>query len=114
EGTFEGVAIRSFEPGHMEIEVHAYSRAMLVMSEMFYPGWRATVNGRATRVYRVDGALRGVVVPAGDSRVVLSYTPGTILAGAGLTFAAFAGVLAAWVRWVPLQNEPNLRLSNAE
>jgi len=98
EGTFEGVAIRTFEPGHLEIEVHTYSRGMLVMSEMFYPGWRATVNGHAARVYRADGALRGVVVPVGDSRVVLSYTPGTVLAGAGLTFAAFAAVLAVWVR----------------
>ena len=55
----------------MELEVDAQSRGLLVLSENYYPGWRATVDGQTAPIYRVDSALRGVIVPRGHSRVVL-------------------------------------------
>ena len=66
---------------------------MLVLSELFYPGWQASVNGRRARIYEVDGALRGIVINAGDNQVVLDYAPKWLGAGALLTFAAFGGAL---------------------
>jgi uncharacterized membrane protein YfhO len=70
---------------------------MLVLSEMFDPGWRATVKGASTRIYRADAALRGIQVPAGESRIILEYAPRSVYFGALLTFTAFFGVLAAYV-----------------
>jgi len=67
------------------------------LSELFYPGWRASVNGRPARIYEVDGALRGVVVNAGESHVALAYAPGWLTAGAVLTLAAFGGTLLGCV-----------------
>ena len=96
-GTYEGVSVHHMEPDRLEIAVRAYSRGMLVLSEMFSPGWRATVNGGSTRIYRADAALRGILVPTGDSRIILEYAPASVYFGALLTFAAFFGVLAAWV-----------------
>ncbi|HXF25977.1 MAG TPA: YfhO family protein [Bryobacteraceae bacterium] len=75
-----------------QIKVHAQSRALLVTSEIFYPGWHATVNGRAARIHEVDGALRGVVVPKGESDVVFHYAPRPVFFGATLTGLAFFGV----------------------
>ena len=40
-----------------------------------YPGWRATVNGRPQTIFPTDGALRGVTVPEGTSRVEFRYAP---------------------------------------
>jgi len=52
------------------------------------------------RIYRVDGALRGVVVPRGESRVVLRYFPRSFWLGALLTVAAFLGTfLAVFLTW---------------
>jgi uncharacterized membrane protein YfhO len=70
---------------------------MLVLSKNFYPGWQASVNGRPARIYEVDGALRGIVINAGESRVVLDYAPGWLTAGAVLTLAAFGGTLLGFI-----------------
>ena len=82
-------------PNRMELEVDAQSRALLVLSENYYPGWRATIDGQTTPIYRVDSALRGVIVPRGHSRVVLRYAPASVYWGGLLTSLAFLGTLAA-------------------
>ena len=71
------------------MEVHSTGRALLVLSELFYPGWKATVNGRPGQIVKVDGALRGVAVPNGESQVRLSYSPASFVMGLTLTIAAF-------------------------
>ena len=83
----------------MELDVDAQSRGLLVLSENYYPGWHATVDGQSSPIYRVDSGLRGLVVPRGHSRVVLSYAPASFYWGALLTSAAFLGTLVAmWLR----------------
>jgi uncharacterized membrane protein YfhO len=73
---------------------------LLVLSEVFYPGWYATVNGNEARIHEVDGALRGIVIPPGESRIVLKYAPWSVIVGGFLTVLAFAAVLCAVVlRW---------------
>jgi uncharacterized membrane protein YfhO len=49
------------------------------------------VNGTGQRIYRVNGDLRGIIVRAGNSRVVLDYRPVSFYAGALLSLLAFAG-----------------------
>ena len=99
DGAQETARVSSLTPNRMELEVDAQSRALLVLSENYYPGWRATVDGQSAPIYRVDSALRGVVVPRGHSRVVLSYTPASVYSGALLTAVAFGGTLVAvWFR----------------
>ena len=62
-------------------------------------GWHATVNGRPAGIYRADVGLRGIIVPSGDSRVTLEYTPRPIYLGGFATLATFLGILAAlWLR----------------
>ena len=80
----------------MELAVHAGSRGLLMLSETFYPGWRATVNGQPARILEVDGVLRGILVDAGDSHVTLQYRPWSVLVGAILTASAFLGTALAW------------------
>jgi uncharacterized membrane protein YfhO len=65
--------------------VKTATRSLLVLSEIYAPGWKAKVNGRETEILQVDGALRGIVVPAGESRVTLSYEPAPVYAGASIT-----------------------------
>jgi hypothetical protein len=75
-GPVEGdVMIESRRPGRMTLAVQSSRRALLLYSQAWATGWRATVNGVSAQVVRVDGALLGVVVPAGDSHVVFDYSP---------------------------------------
>jgi uncharacterized membrane protein YfhO len=52
------------------------------------------VNGSAANIYQVDGALRGVIVPAGNWKVEMYYSPASVRLGAILTIFAFGGTLA--------------------
>jgi hypothetical protein len=97
EGAREAVQASMISPARMELEVDAQSRGLLVLSENYYPGWRATIDDQSAPIYRVDSALRGLVVPRGHSRIVLSYAPASIYWGALLTSAAFLGTLAIWL-----------------
>ena len=96
DASLESVIVKSYDVDRMELRVHAMSRGLLVLSEVYDPGWRAKVNGQSRKVLRVDGALRGVVVDRGDSTVVLVYRPPQILIGGILTVLTFLGGLAMY------------------
>jgi uncharacterized membrane protein YfhO len=88
-GAEDRAVYRRVRPDKLEVDVHSCGRAMLVLSEMFYPGWKATVNGRSSRIWKVDGGLRGVEVSSGDSAIEMHYAPASIYFGAVLTAIAF-------------------------
>jgi hypothetical protein len=66
---------------------------LLVLSDVAYPTWRARVDGRDVPIFRVDHALRGVVVPAGDHVVEFADVPRPLLLGLFLAPAAFVLLL---------------------
>jgi hypothetical protein len=78
------------------------SRSLLVLTDVYYPGWKATLDGRPARIERVDYLFRGVVLPPGRHRVEFRYEPmswriGSIVSGVGV--AAVAGLaLVGWRR----------------
>jgi uncharacterized membrane protein YfhO len=83
------------------VKVQAASNGVLVLSELFYPGWEARVNGAPERIDEVEGGLRGIAVPAGESRVTVDYAPQTVRLGgilSGLTFALTLLACAIWLR----------------
>jgi len=49
--------------------------SLVVLSDLDYPGWRATVDGQAAPILRVDGVVRGVRVSAGEHEVAFTYHP---------------------------------------
>jgi hypothetical protein len=59
----------------VSLSVRARRPGVVVLSDPWYPGWKATVDGRDAEVERVDYVLRGVRVPAGTHRVELRYAP---------------------------------------
>jgi uncharacterized membrane protein YfhO len=73
---------------------------LLVMSDTFYPGWRAYVDGQPTSVVRANYALRGICLPAGNHEVVFRFEPvllrvGIVLSVIGLAVMMTALVMAA-------------------
>jgi hypothetical protein len=103
----EGVVFSAMEPHRLELNVVTPSKGLLVISEMFYPGWYATVNRQPARIYRADTGLRGIAIPPGESRITLEYAPRSVYFGALLTFLAFFATLAACA-WPRLTGDPAL------
>lgn len=69
-------------PGDLEIRSRSTAPGLLIISEAYYPGWAATLNGQAVPVYEADGFAQAVRVPAGDSTLNLNYQPTPLLSGA--------------------------------
>jgi hypothetical protein len=87
-------AITSFTPEEVRVHATAGRPAILVLGEAWYPGWKATVNGRASPVFPVDGWKRGVVVPAGASEVAFIFRPTGLGVGAAVSLLSLAVLVA--------------------
>ena len=74
----------------MLVTAEVACRGLLIVSETFYPGWEATVDGQPQPIHEVFGALRGVVLEYGNHRVEMRYRPPVVALGAALSFPAIA------------------------
>ncbi|MER3436446.1 MAG: hypothetical protein C4346_01805 [Chloroflexota bacterium] len=100
----ESARVVTYEADAMTIEVTASAPALLVLSEVYAPGWSARVNGQPARVVPVDGILRGIPVPQSRATVELVYRPLSLSLGTAISAATVAvflatGVIASWRSW---------------
>jgi hypothetical protein len=84
-----------YEAERVVVDADAKRRSLLVLTDVHYPGWSATVDGEPVPIERVDYLLRGVLVPAGAHRVEFSYEPASFRAGWIISLLGLVGVLAA-------------------
>ncbi len=85
--------VTRIEPDRMEVT--ASGRGLVVMSDVHFPGWHATVDGRDADIERVDYLLRGVAVGDGEHEIVLEYRPSSWRAGWIVSLLTALGLLAA-------------------
>ncbi|MGH9833437.1 MAG: YfhO family protein, partial [Blastocatellia bacterium] len=74
--------ITRYEPNRVELATSNPNEGFLVLSEIYYHGWEARVDGAPTKVYRTDYTLRGIRVPAGDHKAEFVYRPRSLRDGA--------------------------------
>jgi len=82
-----------YAPEQVEIEVNAEAPGYVVLTDAWYPGWEATVDGELAPVYRADLFFRAVAVPAGNHQVVFTFRPRSVGIGVGISLAALAGLI---------------------
>lgn len=83
-----------YGPNRAEFRVSTTAPALLILSDLQYPGWRARVDGIRETVYTANGIFRGVYVPAGDSYVSMIYRPPSLQLGLGLLGCGMLGIAA--------------------
>jgi hypothetical protein len=83
--------VDSFGEQWYRIHYHAVSPSLLKVSAAWYPGWRADLGGKPLPIVRVDHALMGVIVPAGDNEIALSFYSNRF--GSGLAISLVSGFL---------------------
>ena len=71
---------------------------MLFFSEIYYPAWKAYVDGKPAKFYRAFTSLRAVEVPAGTHTIVLRYESSAFAMGSMMTIITLMLVLVASVR----------------
>jgi hypothetical protein len=90
----ESVEVVSHENDRIQLRASATAPGLLVLSEVYYPAWRAYLDGQPSLVYAVDRALRGVAVPAGTHVVDLRYESPALLIGMIISSAAAVAFIA--------------------
>lgn len=85
EDELEGLRKRKFEPAEVVIKDYGLNEVSLavscpaegfvVLADQNFTGWKAYVDGKRTRIYTVNGVLRGVCVPSGNHSVTFKYRP---------------------------------------
>ncbi len=87
------VAIKSLSPNNIKILTKNESPSILVMSEIWYPGWNASLNGKKVPLLRANYCIRAVHVPPGDNLIELKYRPALFFLGLFISLITFSGLL---------------------
>jgi hypothetical protein len=90
--------IVAYEPNKVIVDVQTDSAAFLVLTDLYYPGWTAEIDGRPATIYRADGLFRAVKVEPGHHTIVFSYLPITFLAGVATSTLTAVGLAYHLVR----------------
>jgi hypothetical protein len=94
--------ILKYEPADVVIESETPEPGFLVLTDTFFPGWLATVDGAPVPILRANFLFRAVPVGAGRHVIAFTYAPSSFLLGAAITaasiFATLTVLLWVWVR----------------
>ena len=101
DGKAGEATVTIYRSQYIAVQARSEGRALLVVSEVAYPGWRAKVDGTEAPIYRVDHALRGVLLQGGVHRVELYYQPASLVLGAVLSGLAVLAVAVLTLWWRP-------------
>ncbi len=93
QDTLSIVTMKDYKPNELAYEVNSGKGGIVVFSEIYYPGWTATVDGKDAELGRVDYILRALNLPAGKHDVVLTFKPRSIKATETVAYASYALLL---------------------
>ncbi len=96
--SFDRVTLISYKDQQVMLDVNAPAKSFLVLSDTYYPGWKAYVDGKETKVYQANLALRGITVEAGNHRVEFRYQPDSFRTGLYLSLASLLAGLVILLR----------------
>lgn len=73
--------INNYQENKISISVNNESNNLLVLSDNFYPGWKAFIDGKETKIYRANYTFRAIEVPKGNHNVEFIYQPESLKLG---------------------------------
>ena len=98
------VTLTAYEPNHLTYDVQSGKGGIVVFSEIYYPGWTATIDGQEAELGRVDYILRALNVSAGQHQVELMFYPKSIDTTEAIAYVAIgilvlAVIFLGYVEW---------------
>jgi uncharacterized membrane protein YfhO len=83
----------SEKPSQVWVNVEMACKGLLIVSDNWYPGWRAEVDGRPAEIWKVNTVIRGVVVNAGKHNVAMRYRPFSVYFGFAFTLVGLGAAI---------------------
>jgi uncharacterized membrane protein YfhO len=88
------IKIDNYETDRISVSSHSQKDAVLILSDTYYPGWKAFIDDRETLIRKANYAFRAVCLPKGDHRIIFKYEPdsfryGLYLSSAGIIIGIY-------------------------
>ena len=99
------IVLEKYRPNRLTYKTKASSEQLAVFSEIYYPGWKVTIDGKDATHFRADWILRGMLVPAGEHTIVFDFHPDTYVLAANVSayssflILLFLIVAVGWSGW---------------
>lgn len=98
------VTLKDYEPNHLIYEANSAKGGVLVFSEIYYPGWTATIDGKSAELGCANYILRALRVVPGKHEIVLDFHPASIRNTEAVAYGAYlllfvliiAGIYTEW------------------
>jgi hypothetical protein len=99
------VIIQTYRPERVEIATRLATPGWLVLTDTYYPGWQASVDGQPTEILPANLLFRAIMIPEGEHTVVFEFKPRSLRVGALITGVAIAVLVMGFI--VSLRNTPS-------
>jgi hypothetical protein len=105
------ITLDSYKPNHTKYTSNNENEGLAVFSEMYYyKGWKATIDGKETEIFRVDYVLRGLQIPAGKHVIEFKFEPEVVKTGSMITLFSSLGMLVLLIGGIYFKGRKDLRL----
>ena len=88
--------ISEYSFNRVTVRATSANAGLLVLTDLYYPGWTASVNGKEKPIHKVNNLARGVEVDKGENTIVFTYRPKSFTTGAAMSIAGLAATTAAF------------------
>ncbi|MBB4624195.1 hypothetical protein GGQ57_004123 [Parabacteroides faecis] len=99
------IVLEKYRPNRLTYKTKASSEQLAVFSEIYYPGWKVTIDGKDATHFRADWILRAMLIPAGEHTIVFDFHPDTYVLAANVSaYSSFLILLllivaVGWSGW---------------
>ncbi len=82
------ITLVKYEADELHYTTESTTGGIAIFSEIYYPGWQATIDGKPLEIARADYVLRAAYIPAGKHTVTMTFRPASIKATETIAYAA--------------------------
>ncbi len=103
--------IISYEANNVLIKTSNSDASILILTDVYYPGWKAFIDGTETKIYRADGLVKAIFVPEGEHTIEFVYLPESY--NTGITISIITVLILVAIYFVSRNKYRRLKIEKA-
>lgn len=103
----EELDIKQYKENIVFITTSTTSNSLLVLSDNYYPGWKAYTDGKETKIYRANYTFRAIDLPKGKHIIKFNYEPKSFQAGVSLSILSAVIMFLLFIFWPKISGDKN-------
>lgn len=88
-GSVNSLTVKEYKENSLFIEAHSNEDGILVLSDNYYPGWKAYIDGKETKIYRANYTFRSIALPKNKHTIKFNYEPESFKIGTLVSLSSF-------------------------